>query len=51
MISGATGTQYEVDAADVDESTKDNLFQCKATAREDVIFSNVAFIKFILEGR
>ena len=51
LISGATGTEYEVDAADVDESGEKNVFQCKATAGKNVILSNVAFIKFILEGK
>ena len=49
-ISGAKGTEYVVQAADVDDSGEENLFQCKATAGKNVILSNVAFIKFILEG-
>ncbi|XP_063688387.1 hemicentin-1-like [Bolinopsis microptera] len=48
LISGATGTEYEVDAADVDESGEDNLFQCKATYGDDIILSDVATVKYTL---
>ena len=51
LISGATGTQYEVDAADVDDSGEYNLFQCKATAGNDVILSNVATVKYTFTGK
>ena len=51
LISGATGRQYVVQADDVDESGEDNLFQCKATAGNDVILSNVATVKYTLTGK
>ncbi|XP_063688890.1 titin-like [Bolinopsis microptera] len=48
LISGATGTEYVVQAADVDESGEDNLFQCKATYGDDIILSDVATVKYAL---
>ena len=50
LIDGATGTQYTVQAADVDEKDERSLFQCKATAGDDIILSNVATVKYNLAG-
>ena len=50
LISGETGTTYVVQAADVDESGEEKLFQCKATAGSDVIISNVATVLYKLPG-
>ena len=50
LIDGATETQYTVQAADVDERYERSLFQCKATAGDDIILSNVATVKYTLAG-
>ena len=50
LISGETGTQYTVQAADVDEKDERKLFQCKATAGDDIILSDVATVKYSLAG-
>ena len=50
LISGEEGTTYVVQAADVDDSGEERLFQCKATAGSDVILSNVATVLYKLPG-
>ena len=50
LISGETNTEYVVQAADVDESGEDRLFQCKATAGSDVILSKVSTVLYKLPG-
>ena len=50
LINGQTGTEYVVQAADVDEKDERSLFQCKATAGDDIILSNVATVKYTLAG-
>ena len=50
LISGATNTEYVVQASDVDDSAEERLFQCKATAGSDVILSNVSTVLYKLAG-
>ena len=50
LINGAAGTRYVLNAADVDGKMEGSLFQCKATAEDDVLRSKIATVNHILAG-
>ena len=50
LIDGENNTNYAVQAADVDDTGEERMFQCKATAGTDIIISSVATVLYKFSG-